>query len=203
MLRTFAEGKDIHWEMAKDIFHLPKDMKQDKDIRRRAKIILLGMMYGLTKYGLAKQLNCTVNEAAEHIESFFSSHPKFRMWIPRQRDAVYKEGLVRTLSGRRQIINPNNWQWQNHALNTPIQGSAADEIKLALAWLHAKYGTDLPVDAVVHDEILAESKKRQTKAVTKDIVAAFTFAANKLTPHVTTEGLVDVHIGKCWADKEG
>lgn len=203
MLQTFERGLDIHWEMAKDVFHLPKDMKPDKDLRRRAKIILLGMMYGLTKFGLAKQLNCSVEDAESHIESFFASHPRFRMWIPRQRDQVYKDGLVRTLSGRRQAINPNNWQWQNHALNTVVQGTAADEIKLALGWLHLRYGKDLPVDAVVHDEIIAECPTRLTPGIRLDIIRAFSFAAQRLTPHVTTKGLVDVHIGKCWADKEG
>lgn len=201
LLDAFERGEDIHWSVTRMIFDLPPNAPKDKELRRIGKATFLGVIYGQTAIGLSKKLGCSKAKATEYIDALYARLTGVRLWVVHQREEVQRTGVVRTLSGRRQFINPNSWQWPNHAINTVHQGTAADQIKIALAWLHNKYGKDMPICAVVHDELVAETSEELVEQVAGDIVEALEYASKKLTPHVTTKNLVEVSIGNNWGDK--
>lgn len=201
LLGAFEAGEDIHWTVTKALFHIPDDAPIDKAKRAIGKAINLGMVYGLSARGLAERTGLPFHEAEDLIARYFQRFRGVWKWIQRQHFDVERDGIVRTLSGRRMFVNPYSWQWPNHAVNMPIQGTAADQIKLALCYLHELYGEDLPIAAIVHDELVSECKKKDAERVKADIIAAFEYAASVLTPHVSLKNLVEVHVGLTWADK--
>ena len=165
LLTAFAEGVDVHSATAAEVFGVGIDAVSG-DQRRKAKAINFGLIYGMSAFGLGKQLGIGRNEAQEYIDLYFARYPGVADYMARTRESAHQTGYVETLRGRRLYlpeINARNRQRQQAAertaINAPMQGTAADIIKMAMlavdAWL-----TDSKINArlimQVHDELVFE-----------------------------------------------
>ena len=162
---AFAEGLDIHAITASEMFGIPpKDM--DPMTRRRAKAINFGIIYGISAFGLARQLGMARSQAAEYIETYFARFPGIRDYIEATKQAAHEQKHVTTLFGRRvhfpdiDTRDPNRRAfWERAAINAPIQGSAADIIRRAMIFMEPalkKAGLAAPMLLQVHDELVFE-----------------------------------------------
>ena len=162
---AFVKGEDIHNSTAKEVFNL-----KDKDIsvnqRRRAKVINFGIIYGISPYGLAKQLSISNTEGKQYIEKYFSRFPKIKDYMDYQINFAKTNSYVETVFGRRckiRGINDKNFSIRGFAerqsINAPIQGTAADIIKLAMIEIHKKISSkkiNAKMLLQVHDELVFE-----------------------------------------------
>ena len=169
---AFLEGKDIHASTASEVFNVPiEDMKPET--RRNAKAINFGIIYGISAFGLAKQLNITRTEASEYIKAYFNKYPAIKEYMEETKKFAVENGYVKTLLGRKCIIediknkNPARRSFMERAaINAPIQGSAADIIKRAMILLSnnnelQELNTKMLLQ--VHDELIFETKKENSK----------------------------------------
>lgn len=138
MIESFIQGKDIHSETAMKIFNLEAD-EVTSNIRRKAKAINFGIIYGISDFGLSKQAEISIMEAKQYIENYFNLYPSIKKYLDNQIDFLKQNGYVKTLLNRRRYINeindPNFLQREfakRASMNTPVQGSAADIMKLAM-----------------------------------------------------------------------
>ena len=165
LLTAFAEGLDVHSATAAEVFGVGIDAVSG-DQRRKAKAINFGLIYGMSAFGLGKQLGIGRNEAQEYIDLYFARYPGVAEYMARTRDSAHDIGYVETLRGRRLYlpeINARNRQRQQAAertaINAPMQGTAADIIKMAMLsvddWL-ATSGIDARLIMQVHDELVFE-----------------------------------------------
>jgi len=165
LLTAFAEGLDVHSATAAEVFGVGIDAVSG-DQRRRAKAINFGLIYGMSAFGLGKQLGIGRNEAQEYIDLYFARYPGVAEYMARTRESAHNIGYVETLRGRRLYlpeINARNRQRQQAAertaINAPLQGTAADIIKMAMLavddWL-ATSGMDARLIMQVHDELVFE-----------------------------------------------
>ena len=165
LLTAFAEGLDVHSATAAEVFGVDIDAVSG-DQRRKAKAINFGLIYGMSAFGLGKQLGIGRNEAQEYIDLYFARYPGVAEYMARTRDSAHDIGYVETLRGRRLYlpeINARNRQRQQAAertaINAPMQGTAADIIKMAMLavddWL-ATSGIDARLIMQVHDELVFE-----------------------------------------------
>lgn len=174
MLKAFKDGIDVHAKTASEIFNLPVS-KIDHDKRRIAKTVNFGVLYGISPYGLSQTLGVPQEKAAEYIMRYFDIHSGIKSYCQEQVGLAKKSGYVETLFGfRRQLpdINSENRNLvegaQRMAINTPVQGTAAEILKLAMIELHKK----LPAESAkliltIHDELIVEVKTGQAKKVAK------------------------------------
>lgn len=174
MLKAFKDGIDVHAKTASEIFNLPVS-KIDHDKRRIAKTVNFGVLYGISPYGLSQTLGVPQEKAAEYIMRYFDIHSGIKSYCQEQVDLAKKSGYVETLFGfRRQLpdINSENRNLvegaQRMAINTPVQGTAAEILKLAMIELDKK----LPAESAkliltIHDELIVEVKTGQAKKVAK------------------------------------
>ena len=165
LLAAFAEGLDVHSATAAEVFSV--DIEQvSVDQRRKAKAINFGLIYGMSAFGLAKQLGIGRHEAQQYIDVYFARYPGVADYMARTRALAHEKGYVETLKGRRLYlpeINARNRQRQQAAertaINAPMQGTAADLIKLAMlavdAWIDSS-GVDARLMMQVHDELVFE-----------------------------------------------
>jgi DNA polymerase I len=163
---AFAEGKDIHSKTASQIFGMHID-KVDKETRRKAKAINFGIIYGISSYGLAKQLSISNQDAKNYIDLYFKTYPGIKDYMDKTIEFATKNGYVKNYLGRKcyvPLINSSNYNERNFAqraaINAPIQGSAADIAKIAMINLNKylsenNYKTKMILQ--VHDEIIFES----------------------------------------------
>ena len=171
-IKAFKNNEDIHASTAKEIFNL-KDSEINNDYRRKAKAINFGILYGISPYGLAKQLAITNTEAKEYITEYFTKYPNIKKYMDTQIDFAKTNYYVETIFKRKiniKGISDKNFAVrgfaERQAINAPIQGSAADIIKLAMIKIHNKIKTE-SIDArmllQVHDELIfeVENKKRE------------------------------------------
>lgn len=168
LIEAFNSGKDIHFETAKFIFGTEE---VDERMRRVAKTVNFGIIYGMSPHGLSERLGISLEEAAKYIENYFNKFPKVKEYIDKTVKEAYERGYVRTLFGR---IRPlpellsSNKNLRNFgeraAVNATIQGTAADIMKLAMVRLHQKL-KDLQgfMTIQVHDEIVAEVPEEKTQ----------------------------------------
>jgi DNA polymerase-1 len=165
LLTAFAEGLDVHSATAAEVFGVGIDAVSG-DQRRKAKAINFGLIYGMSAFGLGKQLGIGRNEAQEYIDLYFARYPGVAEYMARTRESAHDIGYVETLRGRRLYlpeINARNRQRQQAAertaINAPMQGTAADIIKMAMLsvddWL-ATSGIDARLIMQVHDELVLE-----------------------------------------------
>ena len=165
LLTAFAEGLDVHSATAAEVFGVGIDAVSG-DQRRKAKAINFGLIYGMSAFGLGKQLGIGRNEAQEYIDLYFARYPGVAEYMARTRESAHDIGYVETLRGRRLYlpeINARNRQRQQAAertaINAPMQGTAADIIKMAMLsvddWL-ATSGIDARLIMQVHDELVFE-----------------------------------------------
>ena len=191
---AFDEGIDIHAKTASEVFGVPL-VEMTSDCRRRAKAINFGVIYGISAFGLARNLGITKAEAKDFIDRYFKQFPGIRNYMDNTTAFAKKYGYVKTLFGRK-IYTPNvnakgsNASFaQRAAINAPIQGSAADIIRRAMIRMPAAI-TDLPAKMLlqVHDE---ETISRASHVMEN---------AAKPSVHLNTKLIVDAGVGKNWAE---
>ena len=176
-LAAFNAGEDIHSSTAAKIFNVPQ-ADVTKDMRRKAKEVNFGIMYGLGPFGLASRLEIPQSEAKEIIAKYFERFPNVKKYIAETIEFAREHGYVETLSGRRRFLpdihsrNKNISQnAERQAINMPIQGMSADIVKLAMIKVFEKYqnNPDVRMLLQVHDEIIFEVKENIAEAVGKEI----------------------------------
>jgi len=171
---AFANGEDIHAATAAAVNQLSLD-EITRDMRRKAKIINFGILYGMSAFGLAKQLGVERSEAQAFIDAYFEQYPKVRQFMEATLQLARKQGYVETLLGHRvQVpeINAKNGLRRQYAertaINAPLQGSAADIIKIAMIHLHARLAEESPASRMilqVHDELVVECSEAEVEHV--------------------------------------
>ena len=206
LVKAFSEGKDIHRATAAEIFEVSLDQVETNQ-RRAAKAVNFGLIYGMSAFGLAKQLKVSRTEAAEYVKRYFMRYPGVKHYMEDTREKAKEDGFVETLFGRRLYlpnINARNGMLRQHAertaINAPMQGTAADIIKLSMIavsdWLreaHANQSTQTKMIMQVHDELVFEVAEDELQAVEKIIIDKMVSAANLAVPLV-----VDTGIGNNW-----
>ncbi|MDI6872979.1 DNA polymerase I [Candidatus Solincola sp.] len=172
--RAFEMGLDIHAATASEVFGVPLE-EVDGEMRRRAKTINFGVIYGMSPFGLAEQLGIDTEEAERYIEAYFRKYPQVRAYLDRVVEEATRTGYVTTLLGRRREI-PELLEGNHRlrrlgerlAFNTPIQGSAADIIKVAMVRVHRRIrqeGLTSRMILQVHDELVFDVEKGEEEAV--------------------------------------
>ncbi|MHC4894371.1 MAG: DNA polymerase, partial [Planctomycetota bacterium] len=201
---AFAEGRDIHASTAAVIFDVePEDV--DRTMRSQAKVINFGLLYGMGPQRVARETDMTVPEAKDFIDRYFASFPTVKDWMERTVADARSNGYVETLMGRRRRIPDiasNNQRVramaENAALNTPVQGSAADIIKRAMIDLDRRLGeTGSPAKMLlqVHDELLLEVPEEALDETRALVVDCMENAVQLDVPLV-----VDAGVGKNWLE---
>jgi DNA polymerase-1 len=206
LLEAYRTGKDIHTLTAAEVFGVPP-MLIDAEHRRRAKAVNFGIVYGLSPFGLAQQLGIEQKEAKRFIEAYFERYKGVRSFIDRTLEQARRDGFVRNLFGRKRPIpdlmskNPNLRGFaERTAVNTPLQGTAADLIKIAMLWLERELrerGLESKMLLQVHDELVLEAPEAEVEAV-KALLKECMEGAHKLS--VPME--VEVSVGGNWRDME-
>ena len=174
LVKAYAENIDIHAMTASEVFGVPIE-NMDKETRNRAKAVNFGIVYGISPFGLAAQLGISQQEARAYIDRYFARYQGVRAFIEKTLEATRREGSVRTLFGRMRPIpdiesrNPNQRGFaERTAVNTPLQGTAADLIKLAMIAIDRKLteqGLQTRMVLQVHDELLFEVPTDETAAI--------------------------------------
>ena len=179
LLDAFSNNEDIHIRTASEVFGV--DMKKvDYDQRRNAKAINFGLIYGMSAFGLSKQLSINRNLAAEYMNTYFSRYPKVREYMDRIKQNAKKTGYVETLYGRRlylpEITTGNAIRRQaaeRAAINAPVQGTAADIMKKAMILVDSALknsNLDAKMILQVHDELVIEAKDKDCKKVSEILI---------------------------------
>jgi DNA polymerase I len=202
LLAAFAAGQDIHRATAAEVFSMHPD-EVTTDQRRSAKAINFGLIYGMSAFGLAKQLNIGRKQAAEYIDTYFDRYPGVLNYMNNVRSSAAEVGYVETFFGRRlylpEINSRNGMRRQaaeRTAINAPMQGTAADIIKLAMIsvddWLQ---NSDLRSVMImqVHDELVLEVPEDELQVVSEGLMQRMESAASLKVPL-----LVDVGVGDNW-----
>lgn len=201
LIQAFKEGKDIHAATAAEIFGGDPE-HIDREHRRNAKAINFGLIYGMSAFGLARQLGISRQEAAGYIDTYFARYPKVRDYMDNARSAARQQGYAETLLGRRLYIpdiNSKNQQRRNAAerlaINAPMQGSAADIIKLAMLAIDRELGDnpDCRLIMQVHDELVFEVRQEAAPQYS-DIIRRHMENAHALSVPL----IVDIGIGSNW-----
>ena len=206
--KAFTNNDDIHSITASQVFDVPIK-KVDQNLRRKAKAINFGIIYGITQYGLAKQISVSNNEALEFINSYFKKFPEIREYMQSTVKLCRKNGYVRNIFGRRihlRGINDKNFSVRSFqeraAINAPIQSSAADIIRLAMIKLDELIKLEKIYDAKmllqIHDELVFECLKNNQSQVEK-IVKKTMESISSSEHHMFTIPLdVNINSGKNW-----
>ena len=204
--QAFADGIDIHVQTAAEVFHKPL-AEVDSQLRRSAKAINFGIIYGISAYGLAAQLGITAGEANEIIKHYFARYPGIPAYMESMRDFARDHGYVTTLFGRRVAVpeiassNPARRQFaERAAINAPLQGTAADLVKRAMArvdHLLQSGGHQSRLLLQVHDELLLEGPEDELNSLMSQICQTMATAA---TPAITLQVplVVEAKIGTTW-----
>ena len=204
LLHAFEKGLDVHKATAAEVFGVPLEAV-DGDQRRSAKAINFGLIYGMSAFGLAKQLDIPRGEAQEYINLYFERYPGVKRYMDETRALAKEQGYVETVFGRRLYlpdINARNAQMRNYAertaINAPMQGTAADIIKRAMIKVDDWMATD-SIDAriimQVHDELVLEVKSGELDAVGEKVSELMTASASLKVPLE-----VDVGVGNSWEE---
>ncbi len=200
--RAFAENIDVHRATAAEVFGLPVDQVTSEQ-RRRAKAINFGLIYGMSAYGLARQLGIAREEAERYIQIYFSRYPKVQEYMESTRRLALKQGFVETLFGRRVGVadiraaqQQRRLAAERQAINAPLQGTAADMIKLAMIAInHCIIEKNLPLKMImqVHDELVFEADAQSIDLLTTEIRHCMEGVAQLSVPL-----LVDIGAGPDW-----
>lgn len=202
LIEAYKMDEDIHRITASKVFHTPFEEVTDLQ-RRNAKAVNFGIVYGISSFGLSQDLSISRKEAAEYIEQYFATYPEVKKFLDRQVENAKKEGYVTTMFGRRRPVpelSSSNFMQRSFgervAMNSPIQGTAADIIKIAMirVWRRLKEeNLSSRLILQVHDELLIETAEEETEKVKAILDEEMKAAANLA---VTLE--VDMHTGKNW-----
>jgi DNA polymerase-1 len=202
LLNAFRHGEDVHRATASEVFGVPIG-DVTSDMRRNAKAINFGLIYGMSAFGLAKQLNIPRSEAASYIDLYFARYPGVKTYMENIRELAKKQGYVETLFGRRLMVREINNKNQairqgaeRAAINAPMQGTAADIIKRAMIRVEdalSASGFDARLIMQVHDELVLEVRDDQVAEVSALVQQHMQAAAELKVPL-----LVDVGMGHNW-----
>ncbi|MDE2155119.1 MAG: DNA polymerase I [Xanthomonadaceae bacterium] len=201
LLRAFREGGDVHRATAAEVFALAPD-EVTANQRRAAKAINFGLMYGMSAFGLARQLGVDRGEAGDYMARYFARYPGVRAYMEATREQAHRDGYVETLFGRRlyleNLASRNQGLRQGAeraAVNAPMQGTAADIIKRAMiamaAWIDGR--DDVHMLMQVHDELVFEVRADAVESVRAAVIERMSGAAELAVPL-----LVDVGVGANW-----
>lgn len=201
----FKNGEDIHASTARRIFHLAPDAEIDHNMRRRAKAVNFGIVYGISDYGLAQRIHVSRAQAHEFIQNYFHEFPGVKDYINNTIEYAKEHGYVETITHRRRYlpdINAKSFSRRSFAertaMNTPIQGSAADIIKIAMIHMEnelEKRGLQAKMLLQIHDELVFEAPKEEIPVLQK-LVPSVMDSAVKLDVPLK----VDSKFGDTWYD---
>jgi DNA polymerase-1 len=204
LLESFQDGEDVHARTASRIFGIPIG-QVDSDMRRKAKAVNFGIVYGQGPFALSRQLRIPRAEAKEIIESYLHRHPGVGEWVERTHQSARKDKYVTTMFGRRRFlpdIDSRNFNVRSNAermaQNTPIQGTAADIIKRAMIAIHNRLEETAPGARMVlqvHDELVFDVPTDQVDALEALVAENMEGAANLDIPLT-----VDISTGANWAE---
>ncbi|MDF7636824.1 DNA polymerase I [Leuconostocaceae bacterium ESL0958] len=203
MKKAFLNDDDIHAETARAVFGLGPDAQVDANQRRTAKAVNFGIVYGISDFGLAKNLGISRKEAKSFIETYFQEFPKIEGWMTAVKEKAHQDGFVETLEHRRRYlpdINAKNFNQRSFAertaMNSPIQGSAADIIKIAMIKVDqalTEAGLQTRMLVQVHDELVFESPASELETVSYLVTKVMDSAVSLAVP-LKVEG----HAGPTW-----
>ncbi|MCR5438841.1 MAG: DNA polymerase I [Selenomonas sp.] len=201
---AFCQNQDIHARTASEVFGVPL-AEVTPTLRSRAKAVNFGIVYGISDYGLSRDLHIPKKEAASYIDSYFTRYPGIRKFMDDTVSAAHETGCVTTLYGRRRelpAIKSRNFMQRSlaerMAMNTPIQGTAADIIKLAMIEAYHRLqeaGVKSRILLQVHDELVLETTEEERETVSKILKESMEQVAKLSVPL-----LIDIHSGKNWAE---
>jgi len=202
LLKAFAAGEDIHCATAAEVFAVPLN-EVDNEQRRSAKAINFGLIYGMSAFGLARQLGITRGDAQKYVDLYFERYPGVKKFMDDTREQAHEQGYVETVFGRRLYlpdINHRNGQRRQYAertaINAPMQGTAADIIKRAMimvdSWIESA-GLDIKLIMQVHDELVFEIRNEQIEIARNEIDQLMISVAKLKVPLV-----VDMGTGNNW-----
>ena len=202
LIEAFNQGEDIHAKTASEVFDVSLE-EVTPDLRRNAKAINFGLIYGISAFGLGKQLGINRNLAAEYMGMYFEKYPGVKAYMESTKDFARDAGYIETLFGRRlylRDINASNairrQASERVAINAPVQGSAADIMKIAMINAHSalkKSKLKAKLTLQVHDELIVDSPKGETEKVVKLLTKSMQDAVNLDVPLE-----VDIGIGNNW-----
>ncbi|MBD1144552.1 DNA polymerase I [Pelagibacterales bacterium SAG-MED37] len=206
--KAFKNNEDIHSLTASQIFNT-EIKKVDQDQRRKAKAINFGIIYGISQYGLAKQINVSNYEAEEFLNSYFAKFPEIKVYMDQTIKFCRKNGYVNNIFGRRSHfinINDKNYNVRNFqeraAINAPIQGSASEIMRLAMIRLEKRLNEQKNQDTKmllqIHDELIFETPKSGAEKIRKIITEEMTSVANSDQHSFSIPLTVDLNIGDNW-----
>ena len=201
LVKAFSEGKDVHKATAAEIFAVPLD-EVTGDQRRSAKAVNFGLIYGMSAFGLAKQLNVPRHTAQAYMDKYFERYPNVSQYMEDTRQQATETGYVETLFGRRLYlpdINAKNGMRkkaaERAAINAPMQGTAADIIKKAMlavdAWIQAQNDPRIKMTMQVHDELIFEIHQDIVEATTATLVDIMNNAITMSVPLIAEAGIGD------------
>jgi len=201
---AFKRGQDIHARTAAEVFGIPLD-EVTPELRRHAKAVNFGIVYGISDFGLARNLHISRKEAGDYISRYFTRYPGVRAFMDKVVAEAHETGYVTTMFGRRRelpAIKSRNFNQrmlaERMAMNTPIQGTAADVIKLAMIAAYRKLreaGVKSRILLQVHDELVLEAKESELETVQAILHEAMENVVSLSVPLV-----IDVHWGRNWAE---
>ena len=204
LIDAYNQAQDIHAITASQVFHVPFD-EVTPLLRRNAKAVNFGIVYGISSFGLSQDLSITRQEAAEYIKQYFLTYPGIKEFLDGLVEAAKKDGYVTTLYGRRRPVpelSSSNFMQRSFgervAMNSPIQGTAADIIKIAMIRVHDRLreqGLSSCLILQVHDELLIETKKEELDQVKQILEEEMHHAAD-----LAVDLEVDTHEGETWYD---
>ena len=204
MIEAFNHGQDIHAATAAKVYHIDID-KVDKEMRRHAKMVNFGIIYGISAFGLAERLGISRAEAARIINSYFIEYPGIRAYMDKQIELARKQGYVETMLGRRRQLRDINSAnsvvrgfAERNAINAPIQGTSADMIKIAMIHIHQaiqEKSMQSRMILQVHDELVFDAHREEVDELRK-IVAEKMQNAMQLSVKAETE----INTGNNWLE---
>ena len=202
LIQAFIDGKDIHAKTASDIFHVPME-EVTKDMRRNAKAVNFGILYGMSGFGLSEDLGVDFTTAKNFIDNYLETYPGILNYMEEEKAKAYKYGYVKTLMNRKRVIeelNNKNYMIRSSgermALNTPIQGTAADILKKAMVEIYEEFkkrGLKSKMLIQVHDELVfnvLKEEQEEVESLVKNIME------NTFKLDVPLK--VDIEIGTNW-----
>ena len=208
--KAFKNNEDIHSLTASQVFNI--DIKKvDQDKRRKAKAINFGIIYGISQYGLAKQINVSNNEAEEFLNAYFFKFPEIKNYMESTIKFCRKSGYVNNIFGRRSHfngINDKNFNVRNFqeraAINAPIQGSASEIMRMAMIRISKKFeeikNLKSKILLQIHDELIFEAHKEQVNKCSKIIQEEMSSVKDSNLHSFSIPLLVDINVGDNWGD---
>ena len=207
MIKGFNEGADIHTATAAQVFGLPAEMVTP-EMRSAAKAVNFGIIYGIGAFSLSKDINVSVYEAKKYIRDYLHNFPNVEKFMNETVENAKKDGYVTTMFGRKRYVpelSASNKNMQaagkRIAMNTPVQGSAADIIKIAMVRVYNRLKAEVPDAKLilqVHDELIVECSLKDADRAAEILSGEMTHACELKVPLTA-----DVNRGESWYDAKG